>query len=95
MSAPSSARCVRALVHGRVQGVGFRYATRAEAQRLGVRGTVRNLPDGAVEAVFEGTPDAVDAALAFVRQGPPAASVSGVDEQPEALHGFDGFTIEP
>lgn len=93
MSVSEQKRCVRAVVSGRVQGVGFRYATFSEAQRLGVAGSVRNLPDGRVEAVFEGPPDIVEAALAFVRVGPPMASVSGVDADEEALQGFSDFQI--
>jgi len=69
----------RVRVHGRVQGVGFRWSTREAARRAGVGGVVRNLPDGTVEAEVEGAPDAVDAMLAFLREGPPAALVTGVD----------------
>ena len=93
MSSGEEMRCVRAVVSGRVQGVGFRYATFSEAQRLGVAGTVRNLPDGRVEAVFEGPADVVEAALAFVHVGPSMASVSGVDVDEEALQGFSDFQI--
>jgi acylphosphatase len=82
----------RVRVSGRVQGVWFRGATREQARALGLAGWVRNRPDGSVEAVFEGTRDAVEAALAFCRAGPPAARVERVDvvdETPEGLHGFD------
>lgn len=81
----------RVVVSGRVQGVFFRGATQDRALELGVDGWVRNRADGSVEAVFEGSPEAVDAMLAFVRQGPPAARVAGVEvfeEAPEALEGF-------
>jgi acylphosphatase len=77
---------VRALVTGHVQGVGFRDATRRRATALGLHGWVRNLADGRVEALFEGEDGAVDAALEFVRQGPPLARVSDVavlDEAPK------------
>lgn len=82
----------RAIVHGRVQGVFFRDTTRREAIARGVAGWVRNRPDGTVEAVFEGDGDAVEAMLAFCRQGPPNAEVDCVDvseEEPEGLAGFD------
>jgi acylphosphatase len=71
-------------VSGRVQGVWFRESTRRCADELGLCGFVRNLPDGRVEAVFEGDECAVRAALDFVRVGPEHARVSDVevDEQP-------------
>ena len=81
------------VVHGRVQGVWFRGATEEQARRRGVDGWVRNRPDGSVEAVFEGTPDAVAALLVFVRQGPPAARVERVDEHEEAPQGERGFAV--
>jgi len=77
---------VRARIHGRVQGVWFRGATQEQARRHGVTGWVRNRPDGAVEVLFEGTPDAVALLMAFVRRGPPAAQVARVealDEDPD------------
>jgi acylphosphatase len=64
--------------------VWFRESTRRRAQELEVRGWVRNLPDGRVEALFEGDPDAVEAALSFVREGPPHARVDAVQVSPEA-----------
>jgi acylphosphatase len=82
----------RVIVSGQVQGVFFRDSTRREAQRIGVAGWVRNRDDGTVEAVFEGEPDAVEAAVAFVRQGPGHARVEDaevVDEPPEGLRGFE------
>jgi acylphosphatase len=70
---------VHLLVSGRVQGVAFRAYTEEEAQRLGVRGWVRNLPDGRVELEGEGERDAVEALVAWCRHGPPAARVDGVE----------------
>jgi len=69
----------RVRVHGRVQGVGFRWATVDAAARLGVGGVVRNLPDGTVEAEVEGTAESIDAMLAFLREGPTGALVTRVD----------------
>jgi acylphosphatase len=66
-------------VHGRVQGVFFRESTRQEAAARGLSGWVRNHPDGSVECCFIGARDACERALAFVRVGPRAASVSRVD----------------
>jgi len=77
---------LRALIHGRVQGVWFRAATQEQARRRGVTGWVRNRPDGAVEALFEGESEAVAELIAFVRRGPPAAQVARVealDEDPD------------
>ena len=80
----------RLVVSGIVQGVGFRISV---ARRLrGVAGWVRNLPDGRVEVVLEGEPDAVATAEAFVREGPRGARVEEVeaaDEEPEGLRGFE------
>ncbi len=64
---------------GVVQGVFFRDSTRRRARELGLTGWVRNLPDGRVEAVFEGEELAVEAAVAFVREGPPHAQVRHID----------------
>jgi acylphosphatase len=72
-------------LHGRVQGVFFRESTRREAAGLGLSGWVRNLPDGRVECCFIGPRDACERALAFVRTGPPAASVSHVEVEWEEM----------
>jgi acylphosphatase len=80
-------------VHGSVQGVGFRMAARREALRLGVAGTVRNRADGTVEAEVEGGADAVQALIAWLRHGPPAARVDRVDVTPAEPRGDSGFRI--
>ena len=80
------------MASGRVQGVFFRDSTRREAQRRGVTGWVRNLPDGTVEAVFEGDEDAVAAMVEFARAGPGSAQVDELqvfEEEPEGLETFD------
>lgn len=66
-------------VTGRVQGVGFRWYIRAEAERLGLAGWVRNRPDGSVELVADGPQDARDVLLAAVQRGPPSAVVDRVE----------------
>ncbi|TLM72019.1 MAG: acylphosphatase [Actinobacteria bacterium] len=81
----------RVVVTGIVQGVFFRAATAETARGLGLAGWVRNLPDGGVEAVFEGPRGAVASAVAWCRTGPPRAVVERVealDEEPERLTGF-------
>jgi acylphosphatase len=76
-----------------VQGVFFRACTCERARALGVAGWVRNRPDGSVEAVFEGTPDAVEAAVAFCRSGPPGARVLDVEVNAEEPRNEAGFSI--
>lgn len=69
---------VKVVITGRVQGVGFRASCQRQAVALGLTGWVRNRWDGAVEALFEGPAEAVEAMLAWCHQGPPAAYVTGV-----------------
>ena len=66
-------------ISGRVQGVGFRYSTCAQADALELDGWVRNLPDGRVEVVAEGSRDVVERLIAWSRQGPRFARVHEVD----------------
>jgi acylphosphatase len=82
---------VHLTISGRVQGVGFRYATRRRAQSHGVHGWVRNNVDGTVEAVFEGEPEHVDALVAWCRRGPSGARVDDVRVELEAPSGERGF----
>jgi acylphosphatase len=82
----------RVVVSGDVQGVFFRDTCRREAAVQGVAGWVRNLPDGTVEAVFEGEPGHVEKMVDWAHEGPPTAIVDEVsvhDEQPEGLAGFE------
>ncbi len=82
----------RVVVHGNVQGVFFRDSTRDEAGTQGVAGWVRNIPEGTVEAVFEGDAGAVDRMVSFCKEGPSSADVDSVDvtdEDPEGLSGFE------
>ena len=83
-----------ARVSGRVQGVGFRYATSDEARRRGLAGWVRNLDSGAVEAVFEGPRPSVEAMLRWCHQGPPGAWVRQVSvDWDEPFEGLGTFEI--
>jgi len=80
-------RRLRATVHGRVQGVGFRAYTAAEGRRLGLSGWVRNELDGTVSVVAEGSDPALEALLAWLHRGPPLAHVTSVDAQWAAASG--------
>jgi acylphosphatase len=85
---------VHVLISGRVQGVFFRAYTRDTAVREGVQGWVRNVPDGRVEAVFEGDRDRVDRMVAWCRVGSPLGHVDGVEEWEEPYSGeFREFEI--
>jgi acylphosphatase len=79
-------------VSGMVQGVGYRFSTLDEANQLSVSGWVRNLPDGRVEAVFEGTRNVVEQMIRWCHDGSPAAVVKDVAieyEEPSGLQGFE------
>lgn len=82
-------------VSGHVQGVFFRDSARQEAARLGLSGWVRNLPDGRVEAVFEGTREAVAQAVEWCHTGPPRARVESVEAQEGPAQGLKGFGSGP
>jgi acylphosphatase len=86
---------LRAVVHGDVQGVGFRYHLFDAARPLGVRGWVRNRPDGSVELVAEGERDQLDRVLEAARQGPLGAIVTGVEvEWGDARGDLTPFRVE-
>jgi acylphosphatase len=80
-------------ISGRVQGVFFRSRIAEMARAEGLAGWVRNLPDGRVEAVFEGSPDAVDRLLAWCHRGPEGAHVTDVQVASDAPEGLRGFSI--
>ena len=81
-------------ITGRVQGVGFRFFAEAAARREGVRGWVRNTPDGAVEVLAEGDAEAIERFERSIRQGPSSARVADVEVDLVAPSGRDsGFTV--
>ncbi|MGA8036189.1 MAG: acylphosphatase [Candidatus Acidiferrales bacterium] len=84
------------LVRGQVQGVGYRYFAMRAAQRLGIRGTVKNLRDGRVEVRAAGPAKAMAAFRVELQSGPEGSAVSGVDEKPLVPdHDFgDEFKVE-
>ncbi|MDP8955357.1 MAG: acylphosphatase [Actinomycetota bacterium] len=87
------AKRVHVFVSGEVQGVNFRWYCRNEASARGVGGFVRNLPDGRVEAAFEGDSETVDAMVQWCRHGPPSARVRGIDVTEEEPTGNQEFVI--
>lgn len=84
----------RVKVFGLVQGVFFRHNTRLMAQKLGLKGWVRNAPDGTVEALFEGPREKVEEMIKWCHKGPPAAVVERVQVEWEEYKGeFSDFSI--
>lgn len=82
----------RLRIQGLVQGVGFRYAMCAEAEKLGVTGTVCNRDDGSVEAIVQGTDAQVKAIIEWAKKGPSGARVDSVDVS-DAVGSFTDFSI--
>lgn len=80
-------------ISGMVQGVGYRFAALNKAQPMGVRGWVKNLPDGRVEAVFEGPELVVEEMIRWCRQGPRSSIVHDMTVQYEEPTGIEGFDI--
>jgi acylphosphatase len=83
----------RVRAHGRVQGVFFRDSVRRAAGEAGVAGWARNLGDGTVEAVFEGSEEAVERLVALCRAGPGHADVTGLEVEDEPVEGLAGFEV--
>ncbi|MDO9452289.1 MAG: acylphosphatase [Stagnimonas sp.] len=84
---------MRFVVHGRVQGVGYRAATERQAKALGLQGWVRNRDDGAVEGVAAGAPDALAALHRWLAVGPEKAVVTSVEWLPTNEHPEPGFVV--
>jgi acylphosphatase len=85
--------CKHIVVHGFVQGVGFRFAVERAARTRGVAGWVRNRSDGTVEAVFEGEREDVEALVDFCWRGPRGAVVERVDVVSGSAEGLSGFRV--
>jgi len=86
-------RTRRAVVTGRVQGVGYRFFAERAALELGIRGSVRNLPDGSVEAVAQGEEDAIARFLERLRRGPLGSRVDRVSEEDLPVRDLSSFEI--
>ena len=85
---------VHIFISGRVQGVFFRSRTTIKANKIGVAGWVKNLPDGRVEAVFEGDKETVEEMISFCKKGPPRTLVKNTEIRQEACTGkYKDFTI--
>ncbi len=82
-------------ISGRVQGVGFRMYMQQRADELGVTGWVRNRRDGTVESVVQGTPQAVEAIIAWAHKGPRSAVVTAVKVADENAGSFSEFSQRP
>jgi len=83
----------RVVIRGLVQGVFFRDTCRREARSRGVKGWVRNLPEGSVEAAFEGGNSAVEAMIDWARRGPSSADVTAVEVSEEQPRGETQFRV--
>ena len=87
-------KAIQLVIKGRVQGVGYRAATQRKASELGLKGWVRNLPGGEVEAFAQGPAADVESLVEWCRRGPALARVSGVETQPaQADPALDAFEI--
>lgn len=82
------------VVRGRVQGVFYRATCHRKAEQYDVTGWVRNEPDGSVRALFEGADEAVDAMVAWCREGPPHAAVDTVEVTERAPSGRSSFEVD-
>jgi len=89
----AEAKRVRVVAEGGVQGVGFRWSTARQAERLGVTGWVRNAGGATVEAELEGAPDAVQALVDWMRHGPVGARVDALTVEDTAAQGGSGFEV--
>jgi acylphosphatase len=86
---------IHALISGRVQGVYFRANTKKTADNLGVKGWVRNLPDGKVEVIAEGDKDKINSLIKFLKTGPERAKVDDLDIKNQDFEGeFEDFRIK-
>ncbi|MGB3403949.1 MAG: acylphosphatase [Microcoleaceae cyanobacterium] len=84
---------VHVWISGRVQGVGYRFSTLHQARQRDLNGWVRNLPDGRVEAVFEGTLTNIEEMIQWCHHGPSAAKPENVGVEYEPVEGLQGFEI--
>ena len=84
---------VRAIIRGYVQGIGFRATARTQANRLGVKGTARNLADGTVEVFAQGNKHQIDKLFQAIEKDIGADNIQDIERTPVPLHEYDGFHI--
>ena len=84
---------MKIIVKGKVQGVFFRQSAKEMAERLGIKGTVKNCDDDSVEIVATGEKEQLDKFISWCRQGPPRADVTNVETQELSLQEFRNFSI--
>ena len=92
-STPNEKICKRSLISGRVQGVSFPYYTCKKAITLGLIGSVKNLPDGRIEAFIQGDRPVVEAMSYWLWEGSPDAQVDAVETEDQELQSFQSFEI--
>ncbi|MDX2048272.1 MAG: acylphosphatase [Chitinophagaceae bacterium] len=85
--------CRQIIVRGKVQGVYYRASAKDEADRLGIQGEVKNLPDGSVCIIAEGTAGQIDELIAWCYKGPPRAIVDELIVADTGIKGFKGFSV--
>ena len=86
-------KCIRIIVSGKVQGVFFRDNARKKATELRLKGYAKNLPDGTVEVVAEGSEHELNELLEFIRQSPGASKVRNIEVSRKVRQNFDGFEV--
>ena len=95
MREPKSSEAFTAIIHGRVQGVGFRYHARSRALRLSLTGYVQNSSDGSVRVVCEGSDNSLVSMEKWLRHGPGGARVTAIDiQRHQAIGTYRTFTVE-
>ena len=89
----SMAETIQIIIEGKVQGVFYRQSAKEKADRLGIRGTIRNLKSGSVEIVATGSSVQLEQFIRWCNQGPPRAVVTNITSTPLPLQSFDNFVI--
>ena len=85
--------CAHVFISGQVQGVGFRFYTKGQADKLGLFGWIKNLSDGRVEAILQGPKDKVEQLITWCKEGIPAAQVSSIEVTWQESRNFDSFEV--
>ena len=86
-------KSIRIFITGSVQGMFFRQFVKDQAEKINIRGFIRNLEDGRIEIFIEGNKDSVDKMLEICKNGPPHAKIRSIEEKPEAFQDFKEFKI--